>query len=244
MKKLITLLILIYFCQNSYAQISNTKIVAELKVEITDNNVATLIAKASNTTDVYYSLKYVFSVITYDPNNNTSKNSIEDRFTLDPYETKNLYQESINTESENKIIVLFLIYDEDDKMVGKSRVVFNEDEDMQEKSQIKEKPKDGLEISGIVIDETKTKSGRDFYDQFYFYYSYNDNKIDKVIKVDEMRTFRRSTKIVISIDDETIFEFFARPNEEYIEQMSKISLRKVYKYFQNKEKEKSYITQY
>ena len=243
MRKLIILFITISFFQYSYCQISNTNIVAELKVETTDN-ISTLISKASNTTDLYYSLRFVFSVISYDSNNNSSKESIEDLFTLDPYESKNLYQASINTFSGNKIIVLLLIYDQDDKLIGKNRVVFNEDEVDKIESEILDKPNDGLEISGIVIDETKTKSGRDFYDLFYFYYTYNNLKVNEVIKIDEMITFRRSTKIVITIDDEIILEFFAQPNEEYIEQMSKISLQKVYKYFKNKEKEKSYITQY
>ena len=240
MKKLVTLFI-IFFFQYSFSQITNTKIVAELKVETTDN-VSTLISKISNRTDVYYSLRYVFSIITYDDNNNTSKESIEDLFTLDPYESKDLYQTSINIEGD-KIIVLLLIYDEDDKLVAKSRVVFNEKE-VQRETQVLNKPNDGLEISGIVVDETKTKMGRDFYDRFYFYYTYNDIKGNEVIKVDEMRTFRRSTKIIVSIGDEVITEFFARPNEEYIEEISKVTMQKVYKYFQKKEREKSYITRY
>lgn len=241
MGKLVAFFIILFFFQYSFSQITNTKIVAELKVETTDN-VSTLISKTSNKTDVYYSLKYVFSIITYDSNNKTSKESIEDLFTLDPYQSRDLYQTSINIEEE-KVIILLLIYDEEDKMVAKSRVVFNEEEEEKEPL-ILNKPKDGLEISGIVVDQTKTKMGRDFYDRFYFYYTYNEIKGNEVIKIDEMRTFRRSTKIIVSIGDEVLAEFFAKPNEEYIEEISKYAMQKVYKYFQKKEREKSYITQY
>lgn len=262
MKKLIIFLFAICFFQNVFSQTTNTNIVAEIKVETTDN-ISTLISNATNTTDVYFNLKYSFSVITfdlnYDPSKRTaedffntdnqkaysSKESVDDLFTLNPYQSKQLYQTSINTGIENMIIVLLLIFDDNNKLIGKNRIVFNESKaDSEVESEKINKPNDGVEISGIVVEETKTKSGKDFYDSFYFYYSFNNIKGDEVVKIDEMRTFRNSTKIMITIGDETIFEFFARPNEEYIDQMSKISMQKVYKYFQKKQKDKSYITQY
>ena len=48
-------------------------------------------------------------------------------FSLDPYQSKDLFKISLETAIENKIIVLLLIYDEDDNIVARSRVVFNED---------------------------------------------------------------------------------------------------------------------
>ncbi len=38
--------------------------------------------------------------------------------------------------------------------------------------------------------------------------------------------------------------FFGASNDEYIDEMAKISVQKVYEYFENKKKEKSYITRY
>ena len=126
MKKLITLFVFQFFFLQSFSQITNTKVVGKLDVETTDN-VSKIIAKSSNTTDVYFSLKFVFSVITYDSNNNTSKESNEDYFTLDPNQTKDLYQTSLSIENNSKIIILLLIYDEDDKLIAKDRIVFNDD---------------------------------------------------------------------------------------------------------------------
>ena len=241
MKRLITLLVFQFFILQSFSQITNTDVIGNLDVETIDN-VSKIIAKSSNTTDVYYSLKYVFSVINYDSNNNTSKESIEELFTLDPNQTKDLYQTSISIEDDNKIILLLLIYDEDDKLIAKDRIVFNEDEE--QKNTLKDEPKDGIVLLGIVADETKTKFGKDFYDFFYFYYTYNKVNGDKVVKIDEMRSFRRNTKITISIEEEVVFEFFTRPDIEFLEEMSKTAIRQVFKHFQKLKKEKSYITQY
>ena len=96
----------------------------------------------------------------------------------------------------------------------------------------------------MVVEETLTKNGKDFYDQFYYYYSYNDVKGDEVVIIDEMFTFRSRTKIIVKIGDEEIISFFGSSNDEYIDEMAKVSVQKVYQYFENKKKEKSYITRY
>ncbi len=242
MKKLIAFFSLLFFYQLALGQITNTDVVAKLNVETTDN-VSSIIAKTSNTTEVYFSLKYIFSVITYNPDNTTSKESFEDLFTLEPIETKDLFKYSLSLVNDNKIIVLILIYDDDESLIAKDRYVFNE-EKKEESIEKEEMPNDGLELLGIVADETKTKFGKDFYDFFYFYYTYNKIKGESVVKIEEQRSFRRNTKVKISIDEEVIFEFYTRPNNEFLESMSKVALQKVYKYFQNKKKEKAYITQY
>ena len=53
------------------------------------------------------------------------------------------------------------------KIIGKDRVVFGEDDS----NLGVVRPKDGLEMIGIVSNETKTKLGNDFYDFFYSAYS-------------------------------------------------------------------------
>ncbi len=60
----------------------------------------------------------------------------------------------------------------------------------------------------MVVEETLTKNGKDFYDQFYHYYSYNKIKGDEIVIIDEMFTFRTRTKINVKIGDEEIFSFF------------------------------------
>lgn len=103
---------------------------------------------------------------------------------------------------------------------------------------------DGIELTGIVTDETKTKFGKDFYD--YFYFLYNDNKINanKIVKVGEELSFGRNTKIIIQVENEVILEFLARPDQEYLNEMAKSALYHTFQYLKKIEKEKQYMIQY
>lgn len=220
----------------SFSQVTNTEVVGELEVEIVDD-VPVITASAINKTDVYYNLKHVLSFITHYPDKTTSKESFEDFFTLEPKQSLQLKKSSITIDTDNNMIVLLLIYDEDEKLIAKDRIVLKE---VLESN----KPNDGIKLLGIVADETKTKFGKDFYDFFYYYYNYYKIKGEKIIKIEEIVSFRRNTQIQVTIDGNVIFTFFSRPDNEFLEEMSKIALRRVVKYFERLEKENVYITQY
>jgi len=64
---------------------------------------------------------------------------------------------------------------------------------------------DNFEISGMVIDNTKTKAGRDFYSQFYNRWISNSTKNEYIIKVKEEHFRSRSTKREITINDRLVF---------------------------------------
>ena len=86
--------------------------------------------------------------------------------------------------------------------------------------------------------------GKDFYDLFY--YLYNDYKINskKIVVLTEEFSFGRNTKIIITIDNDVIYEFLARPDEEYINEMADQSIYATYLYIKNLEKQNKYFTQY
>jgi hypothetical protein len=97
---------------------------------------------------------------------------------------------------------------------------------------------------GIISDETKTKVGKDFYDLYY--YLYNDYKINakKIVTLNEEFTFARNTKIIVSIENEVVYEFLARPDEEYLNEMAQQSVYATYLYLKNLEKQSKSFIQY
>lgn len=99
-------------------------------------------------------------------------------------------------------------------------------------------------MRGIVTDETKTKVGKDFYDMYY--YKYNEYKINasKIVSISEEFSFARNTKLVITIDNETIYEFMAKPDDEYLNYMVGKSIYATYTYLKDLEKQNKYFTQY
>lgn len=99
-------------------------------------------------------------------------------------------------------------------------------------------------MTGIVTDETKTKMGKDFYDSFYYLYRDYNLNAKQIVKINEELSFGRNTKIIIMVENEVIFEFLARPDEEFLMAMAKNVIYETYQYLKKIENEKKYITQY
>ena len=105
-------------------------------------------------------------------------------------------------------------------------------------------PVDGFVLRGIITDDTKTKMGKDFYDRYY--YKYNDIGInaEKIVTISEEYSFARNTAIAISIDNEVIYGFLVRPDEEFLEAVAEESVAATFTYLKEKEKQRKYFTQY
>ena len=200
------------------------------------------------------------SVIKNGPNNsNTSKNDQSGRFILEIGQKKNLSTTTINADDKDRVIILLLIYDEVDKPLGMDRVVINGTEEDIEKERLENvereqtvnvspdainKAEDGVILRGIVTEETKTKPGRDFYRMFYSLYTTNNINGEEIVNIKETLSLNNNTKIEISVANETVLEFFVRPQEEYLKTMSEVAIKRVYwylqKYKENKNIQKHY----
>lgn len=257
--------VLIYFLLltgiNSFSQIYNSEVEGKISLE-TNNEFIKITGSAFNKTQISQSLRFVLSIIKTNPqNSNTSKNDQSGRFVLQAYEKVNLASTTLNTDQKVKIIILLLIYDLDEKIVGKDRIVLNEDpnaEDPNLKS-ILEKNKefkeivnedvdqsasDGIVLTGIVLEDTKTKAGRDFYKYFYSAYMTNGIDSEKIITISETLALGVNTRIQVKIENTVLMEFFARPKDDFLKAMADTAIRKVYTYIQNLEKEKQMIMKY
>lgn len=232
------MLVLIFtFSLSGHTQVMNKEVKA--KIETTEiENMLSVTGTAENITDVHKSMRYRLTVIKKNKRSkNLSNNSQDGRFTLEPNEKKVLSKTQVNISKEDETIVLLLLYDENDNIIGKDRIVVGEEDKA-------DQPADGLELTGIVSDETKTKFGKEFYD--YFYGKYQEKKLNarKIVKVEEELSFGRTTRIKVVIDNDLINEFVSRPDEDFLVYMADESIARLIKYFQDVEKQKQYITQY
>ncbi|MGY6744157.1 MAG: CsgE family curli-type amyloid fiber assembly protein [Cecembia sp.] len=76
-----------------------------------------------------------------------------------------------------------------------------------------------LEIDGLLIDETKTKSGRDFFDFFYRDWEAPEDAKNYSIFVVE-RPFRANqTLIEVLINETLVYQTFLQPRLDYIEEI-------------------------
>lgn len=241
LKQFYSTVLFLFFCVLSFAQITNTKVEAKLSHKV-NGNVITLEAFALNKTEVYKNLNYKISAIKKIlSSNKIIKDSNQEEISLEPLESKLIFKTGIQFNDGEQITFLLLIF-EDEQIIGKARVVVNEKN--QEDENISELDEFSM-LKGIVLDETKTKAGKDFYDMFYGKYLLNKINGAKIVTISEEQSLGRTTIIKVKVEDVIIHQFFSKTQFDYIEEMSKLAIQKVYKYFQDlKRKNQQIIQQY
>jgi hypothetical protein len=103
---------------------------------------------------------------------------------------------------------------------------------------------DGVVFRGIVIEDTKTKLGRDFYAMFYS--SYLQYNIDghKIVTIKEALAIANNTKIQVFVDNTMVMEFLVRPQTEFLKTMKNEAIRRVYLQLKKLEQEKNIVKHY
>lgn len=92
-----------------------------------------------------------------------------------------------------------------------------------------------IEIDGLIMDETRTKAGHDFYDQFFTDFDAPPGASNYSIKIREL-PFRMSlTIITIEINDNEIFRSYLQPRQNLIEQTAEQAVYTTTQYLQNYE---------
>lgn len=251
-------MVVLLFSLQGFSQIYNTEVEAKINVE-ESNDMLQVTGTAFNKTEIDQSVRYVLSVIRSNPeNSNTSKNDQSGRIVLQPAEQKSLSSTTININTEDRVILLLLIYNIEDKIIGQDRIVINDNISKEEiKQQLQKKveqtvysddlkttSEDGLTLRGIVTEDTKTKPGRDFYAMFYSEYNLNNINGSKIVSVKEILALGNNTKIEIFVGDDKVVEFFLRPQNDFIKAMSDASIRRVAQHFERLKREANSIKRY
>lgn len=233
------------------AQIYNKEVSAAIDLKVEDNSIIKITGSGHNITRINKSLRFTLSVIKTGTNKSTNKQ--EGRFVLEPGEKQNLSNTSINVNESDRTIILLLIYEEG-KIIGKDRKVLNgiegEADEVRnltkppESRDVKNTDEDGFILRGMVIEDTKTKAGNDFYDMFYSSYLSNNINGEKIVKIEERLAIGNTTQINILVGDETVVQFFVNPRTQYLRQMADQSIYRVNAHFQNLKDTKDQITRY
>ena len=92
-----------------------------------------------------------------------------------------------------------------------------------------------LEIDGLLVDNTKTKIGRDFYDQFYSTWEAPMGAKNYTITIQEKPFRLTSTLILVMINDNVVYQSVLQPRQDIIERLSKEAIAYTYNYLENYE---------
>nr|WP_305791989.1 curli-like amyloid fiber formation chaperone CsgH [Lutibacter sp. B1] len=143
---------------------------------------------------------------------NYSRNSQSGEFSLQPNEEKELSTLKINIQKGEECKV-YLFIRKDDSLISKDSTIIYSAERTVEKKYIAESE---IEIKGLIIEDVKTKLGKDFYDYLYQKYTTSGLKYPFIINITEKPSIGRGSKVSIDVDDRILFEFMTKPDDEYI----------------------------
>jgi hypothetical protein len=186
---------------------------------------------ASNLTNAGQSIRYELAVIKKDTvTNNSSKNNQTGRGVLNAKSQAVLSTTKVNLNIPDILTIMLLIYDEDDKLIGKDLKRI-EPNTLQLESK-KNDGYDGIEITGLVTRDLRTAPARKFYD--YFFKEYKKYRINgnKVVSINEKFGQGRSSRIEVLVGTEIIYQFFLNPSDDFIRQMGDYCIRLVYQQFE------------
>lgn len=237
--------LLICFCTISMAQHLNRESKAIIEI-VSKENVFEITAKAENLSQIKQSLLYELKVFKENlKTGNKSNNAQKGRFVIDPLRIKKLAFTAINTQSkDDKFILLLLLRNIDGEIVGRTRQVISNNKVQVETNKItlKKKPDDGVKIAGMVLEKTKTKPGRDFYNLFYSQFLSYNFKDTRSVLVEEVFARGRNTKIEIKIENIKVYEFFVQPKADYLKANATVAIKQVTNFFRKKKDD--YIVKY
>jgi len=233
------------FTINATAQNFNAEVEAVLNIDDSKDDLLEITGVARNKTEANHSLRYELAVISLDNNSNSSRNSQEGRFTLEAFETRDLSTTSIAINPNRQTTILLILYNQDDKVVGTSRKVYDSrDTKNIEKEVSFEKKNEGIQLTGFVTENIKTKPGKDFYDFFYQNYSLSPNQTNEMIHVEEAISLGRTTRIQVKVGDRIVHQFFARPRLDFLKEQAEVALRQVNRYLEYLENRNEFNTKY
>ncbi len=243
-KNHIVFLLLSLLCSNALLSQYNVGVKASLLID-NDTEYIDIKAEALNIQDITFSGRYVLTTIvgniTEQPSN-YSKNTQKGSVILSANESKIVSKTKISINENQKAIALLLIYNEENKLIGKDRWVINDPDEI---SPIKidkidlVKEREGVSIRGIVTDKTRTKPGKDYFKEFYGLYLYNEIQTEEVVTVEEQLAQGRNTRIQVKVGNTVIATFLSRPSYDYMKKIAKGTITNIKKHLLRLENQKT-----
>ena len=93
---------------------------------------------------------------------------------------------------------------------------------------------DAIEIGGLIIDDTRSKIGRDFYDLFYSKWTDPSDSNSFSITVKELPARGRASRIAIEVDGNVVVQRMVQPRLELMELLAEQSVNIVTNYLSKK----------
>jgi len=171
-------------------------------------------------------VSYKLLVLKKSKSGNYSKNLQSGDFSILSNQKKLLSNVKINLQ-KGEILKIYLYLRKNNVLIAKDSATVTNVEKKLETTAINE---NSIEIKGLVIDEVKTKPGKDFYEYFYQLYNTKGSNYPFIVKIIEQPGFGRSSQVYVKIDGKLVYRFFTKPKEEYLKAQVRQAIRAVENY--------------
>lgn len=112
-------------------------------------------------------------------------------------------------------------------------------------NQKKQKPRgNGLEFGGLVIDETRSKLGKDFFTIFYRYWESPSHAPNFMLAITEKPLPSLGTLVTVKLDNQPVYQSRLQPRYEAIEEQAKTAVAISYRRLQQKLQTANQLIQY
>jgi hypothetical protein len=174
-------------------------------------------AIASNKSPIHQSLSYQILAVKEGNTGNLSSSQQSGKFTLQPKESKQLSQMSLNLDKNDGLKVFLFIRDENNKTVSKDSLIYNVSKKIESAATASNFSEADIQLHGLTIDETKTRAGSTFYSKLNNYILLNDIKLDFILKVTELPARGTNTQIQVTANDSNIYAFIPKPEDDFLD---------------------------
>lgn len=223
MKNQFLWIISLFFCCNFFSQtLKEDGLKAKIVTESADG-LYNIIATAENQSDFHYPINYILLSIKKGASGNTSSNKQEGKFVVKPKETVNLSEVKTNLDKNDVLKVFLFIKDEENtRLISKDSLVLQPEKAfLTSKKKISE---NDIALYGLTIDDTRSRNGKYYYDQFYMKYLQTDIKFPGTVKIVEIPGLGQSTRISVLYNEQEIYLFNTSPDEEAMDQQAQTTL--------------------
>lgn len=211
------------FLFNTTLVFSQESVSAKIVAKVADNLIDAKAVAQNNEATIKDDYSYLLFSLKKGAQGNYSKNSQSGQFSLEPGEKKELASLKINIQKEEECKI-FLFIRKDDVLISKDSIIIFAAEKKKKNEVVEESD---FEIKGLVVEDVITKIGKDFHDYFYQEYSNSGNQYPFIINIKEKPYFGRSSIITIEIEDQNVFEFLTKPDEEFLKSAVTAALQNI-----------------
>lgn len=215
-------IISVLFCCNFFSQTIKEKGLKARIITESADGLYNIIATAENQSDFHYPINYILLSIKKGATGNTSSNKQEGKFVVKPKETLKLSEVKTNLNSKDVLKVFLFIKDEEnEKVISKDSLEIRPEKIAQ--NETKALSENDIELSGLTIDDTRSRNGKYYYDQFYMKYLQSEQKFSGTVKIVEIPGLGQSTRISVLYNDQEVYLFNTSPDEEAMTQEVQIT---------------------